>query len=170
MKFIILNGPAGVGKSTLAEALNQAMPFSYHLRLDAIRRHIGAFKQHVPESTALAAEVGFKLADMFLSRGQSVIFDKGLREEAHLEEVIAFAKKYDAEVFEIMLWADKETVLARVKSRGIQPYMLLTPKLAEEFWHTVNELKNKRKGAFIVDTSKKTPAEVFEEVKKHISL
>jgi len=170
MKFIILNGPAGVGKSTLSENLNQAMPFSYHLRLDAIRRHIGDFKNNVAESTELAFEIGLKIADMFLTRGFDVIFDKGLRDEAQIEEMILFAKKYNAEVFEITLWADKETVLSRVQARGFKPYMLLTMEKAEEFWHKSNELKETRRNGFFVDTSNKNSEEVFAIVKKYIGV
>ncbi len=74
------------------------------------------------------------------------------------------AEKHGAEVHEIILWADKQTVLQRLEERGYKPHGLLTPEKAEMFWEEIDKFKDTRKEAVVIDTSSLTPGEVYDKV------
>jgi adenylate kinase family enzyme len=45
MKLIILNGPPGIGKSTVAQKLQKELPLSFLLEIDALRRCISNYRE-----------------------------------------------------------------------------------------------------------------------------
>jgi deoxyadenosine/deoxycytidine kinase len=53
MKLIILNGPCGVGKSTVAQKLHEVIPLSFLLDIDAQRRFISKHREFKEESAML---------------------------------------------------------------------------------------------------------------------
>ena len=170
MKFIILNGPSGVGKTTASASLLQLMPLAYHARTESIRRNIGQLKKFHVEATELAYEAHFRVCELFLSKGHDVIYDRTIRDEARIEGLLALARKYNAEVFEFFLLAPKDVVLGRVHERGFDEKSLLTPEIAERFWHEIEEFKIKRKNAICIQTGERSPDEVVAEIKKHIGI
>lgn len=170
MKFIILNGPCGVGKTTASVQLLQLMPLAYHARTESIRRNIGQLKKFPAEATELSYEAHFRVCELFLSKGHDIIYDRTIRDEARVEGLIELARKYDAEVFEFFLLAPKDVVLSRVHARGFDAQSLLTPEIAEKFWHEIEEFKIKRKNSICIQVGDKNPEDVVGEIKKYIGI
>lgn len=171
MKLIILNGPVGVGKTALAKRLQENLPLSFFIHFDELRRLIGGYKENSHESRVLTFDIAFSIAETCFKRGKDVLFDKIMynrieegQTETSLTQLIAIAEKYDVDVHEFIIWADKKNVLKRLEERGYRKNSLLTPEKAEKFWEEMKKFKENRPQATIIDTSDLTPDEVFEEV------
>lgn len=73
---------------------------------------------------------------------------------------------YGANVYEIILWAPKETIMKRANERGWIEGGLLTPEKCELFWNKINELKNNRPQAYVINTENITDDELYRQVTK----
>lgn len=171
MKLIILNGPVGVGKTTLGKQLQEKLPLSFFFHFDEIRRHIGQYHDYPHESRNLAFELAFSCAEKCFEEGKDFIIDKIMYNKVEngtakptLDILYQIADKHKAEVFEFLLWADKVTVMNRLDQRGYKPHGLLTPEKAELFWEEMNKFKANRKQAIFVDTTQLSADEVFKKV------
>lgn len=176
MRLIILNGPVGIGKTTLAKRLQENMPLSFFIHFDELRRHIGGYREKPHESRVLTFDLVFSIAETCFKQGKDVLIDKIMydrlekgKKQTSLTQLIGIAEKYDADIHEFIIWADKETVLSRLEERGYREGGLLTPEKAEKFWEEMKKFKDSRPQATIVDTSNLTPEQVFEEVGGMIS-
>lgn len=125
MKLILINGPAGVGKTTLAKKIWKVMPMAFLLDLDKQRAFINHYREYRKESGILSFDIALAIAEACLKRGSDFISGKGMldlieggREKNVLDLFIELGKKYQAEIYEIMLWADKQTVIDRANKRG----------------------------------------------------
>jgi len=146
MKLIIINGPCGVGKSTIAEKLHDSLPLSYLLDIDALRRNISHYREHKKERLEIGYSISLAIADTCLSLGRDVVVDKMMYHPATLDTFHKLAKKYKADVYEIILWADKKSVIKRAEKRGYRPGSLLTREKTNKFWEELNRLKNHKGG------------------------
>jgi predicted kinase len=168
MKLIILNGPSGVGKSTISTLLHVDMPESILIDVDEVRRTIPDYKENRQESLKLAYEKTEKLTEDAFKGGQSVIIDKAISYSDTLDSFISLANKYGAEVYEFLLFADKATIQARADERGYKPSSLLTPEKVGELWERSNALRIERSNAVIIDTKDKDIPEILDQVKKKL--
>lgn len=168
MKIIIINGPCGVGKSTAAVVVHSENPRSFLIDIDAQSRFISHYadKENQEYRWDLSIAITHSLLDLVLGRGEDVYIDKMIYDPKTLDSYYKIAKKHGAEVIEIIVWADKETVMKRAEDRGWHEGGLLTKEKCEIFWHKIEELKKERPQAHIIDTTKMSPEEVIEEVRR----
>src|SRR3989339_418024 len=109
MKLILINGPSGVGKSTVAERLHREIPLSLLVEVDVWRRFISAYKEHTDESLKLAYQYTTDAIESYLKTGNSVIVDKVLLDAPEiLDAITLLGAKYGAEIHEFVLTAEKE--------------------------------------------------------------
>lgn len=171
MKLIILNGPCGVGKSTIAQMLRDSLPMSFLIDVDAQRRFIGKYQEeeYRQSSANLSFLASLGIAEACLRDGRNVIVDKFIMKDADMiERFIKLGRKNNAEVFEIILWAEKDIVLKRAENRGYKVGGSLTPQKCEEFWYQTRDLKEQRPNAIVIATDNLSIEETFEKVKKVI--
>ena len=79
------------------------------------------------------------------------------------------AETYGATVYEIILWAPKAIIMKRADERGWVEDGLLTPEKCELFWDKINELKENRPQAHIINTENLKEDEVYRQVVKILS-
>lgn len=177
MKLILINGPAGVGKTTLAKRLWEIMPMSFLLDLDEQRAFISHYREHRKESGILSFDIALAAAEACFKKGRSFVSGKGMidlieagREKNVLDLFIDIGKKYKAEVYEIMLWADQKTIIDRANKRGYKTKIWHSPERVAEEWEAMNVFRDKRKDAIVVDTDNLTPDQVFDKVKKIVGI
>ena len=165
MRLIILNGPWGVGKSTLAARLHVEMPRAFHVELDAIRRGISDYDADAEANFRFSIRIASDIIERCLEEGRDVIVDKMLRVNDLLDDIRAAGNRHGATVHEIILWASKETVLARGAQRGYSTGTYSKEK-AERAWEQMAVIVSERHDATIVDTENKTADEVYTVVRR----
>lgn len=168
MKLIILNGPWGVGKSTAARALHTQMPGAYHIELDQIRRSISGYDERPEESFRFAIRIASDIIERCLAEGRDVILDKMLRVHDLLDDIRAAGDRHGADVHEIILWAPKETVLARGEERGYSTGIFSREK-AGQAWDQMHAIVPDRPHAVVLATQDMTRTDVLKAIMKAIA-
>ena len=169
MKLIIINGTTGVGKSTVAEMLHKELPLSFLLDIDAQRRFISEYKDNRKKSGELSFIVSRAIVEAYLNIGYDVIIDKIIvNTKTTLKKFIELGDKYEAETYEFILNASKETVIKRLNDRGYGPGGLLTPEKAERWWHETQKYIKENPNTVVINTDGLIPEEVFQKVKEYI--
>jgi predicted kinase len=168
MKLILLNGPTGIGKSTIAHKIHQVLPLSFLLDIDAQRRFISAYKEHREESLNLVLKLSYAIIDSALQNGRDVVIDKVLTDIEASERFLELGRKYGAVVYEFVLNADKETLIARANERGYIEGSMLTPEKVPEFWDRMQSYIKERPQAVVIDTKNLSIEETFEYIRGKI--
>ncbi len=168
MKLIIINGPWGVGKSTLAAQLHADMPRSVHVEIDVLRKSICGYDDSPEENFRFVIRLASDIIQRCLEEGRDVIVDKMLRANDLLDDIRQAGDRHGADVFELMLWASLETVLERGSRRGYSAGVFSREK-AIEAWEQSEKIMGERKDAVVVDTENKTPEKVYEIIKQKIA-
>lgn len=164
MKLIVINGPCGVGKSTLARKIHADLQLSFLLDIDAQSLFISGYRDYREERWEMMLALSAAVINAMLPLGRTVIVDKMTYAPSVLDSYYDLAKKHGAEVREIMLWASKESVLQRAHERGWRPNGLLTPEKVEMFWDRLNDIKNGRTQATLIDTDTLDSEAVYKQV------
>lgn len=166
MKIIIINGPCGVGKSTVAAGIHSVLKLSLLLSMDDQRRLFSHYREMPEESHIASLQLTADMLESALAMGRDVIIDKMLYDQEILDSYNEIASKYGAEVTEVILWAPKEMVLERASQRGYKEGGLLTPEKVELFWNKIDGMKEARSKATILDISTLSEEDVLNRVKE----
>jgi broad-specificity NMP kinase len=177
MKLILINGPAGVGKTTVAKKLHESLSFSFLLDLDNQRDFISHWRDDREKARILSFDIALALAETCLKDGVDFISGKAMfdtvlkgQEKNPIDMFIDLGRKYGAEVYEVMLWADKDTVLERADKRGYEVKNHLSSEKIAETWEDFRTIKEKRNNAIVLDTTNLTEDEVSGKVKEAVGL
>ncbi len=161
-RLIILNGPPGVGKSTIAARLHKDISNSILLDIDEIRRSIPNYKEQRKESLILAYQEAMRTIEDCLAKDQTVIIDKVVSDSDTLDSFVEAGNKQGVVINEILLFADKESVQKRADERGYKPGSLLTRERVGDMWDQVSVLRRSRNNAVVMDTTHLNLEEVYE--------
>lgn len=169
MKLIIINGPCGIGKSTLAAKIHANMKLSFLLDIDAQRRYISCYSEHPVESGKMISTISSAIIKNCLENKQNVIVDKMTFDLGTLDSYCELAAKCGADICEIILWAPRAFVMRRADERGWRDGGLLTPEKCDLFWHKIDKIKDQRNKSHIINVENKTEDELYAEVCKIIA-
>ena len=113
MRLIILNGPWGVGEEYAGGAI--ACGNAARVPCGAGRNSTGlATMTPMQRRTfALLIRIASDIIERCLEEGRDVIVDKMLRASDLLDDIRMAGNRHGATVHEVILWASKDTVLAR---------------------------------------------------------
>ena len=163
MKFIIINGPCGVGKSSLANTLHKERPLSFLFDSYAQIRCISQYERFGEERWEMTVEIAAAVIDAMLRLGRDVILDMMIYSPEVLERFCGMAKAYDAQIDEFMLCAPKEVVISRAQKRGRHDNPLSEEKVAS-IWDRMEGVKAYRTKAHLIDTDNRSTEEVYAQV------
>ncbi|HBU28039.1 TPA: hypothetical protein DEB00_02905 [Candidatus Uhrbacteria bacterium] len=166
MKLIIINGPSGIGKSTVAKMLHEDMPMSFLLDIDAQRRYISHYRENPEESETMSHVIGKNIVLACFESDRDVILKKLILRANILDAYRAIAEKYGAGIQECILWASKNFVMERTHARGWRENGLLTPEKCELFWEKMNRFKEERMQAKLIDVMNLSTDEVYKKIKE----
>jgi predicted kinase len=114
-RLILLNGPPGCGKSTLARRYIADHPRALNLDIDRLRDLIGG---DLRERGLLAREIALQAARTHLEAGHDVIVPQYLGRPEFPARLEALAAELAVPFHDIALFTDAESALRRFRARG----------------------------------------------------
>lgn len=168
-KLIVINGPAGVGKSTVASILHGQLKPSYLLSCDTIRRFLNDYHEFPKQGRDLRNRIVLGVLDNLLQDDLTVILDQLHTDASMLDEYASIGNKHQAEVYEYFLWVSSdEELLHRFRARqngpSKHPGSSLTEERVAAYWHNMKYLTETRNKESTLLTDSKTPQQIAEEI------
>lgn len=115
--LLLLNGPPGIGKSTVAKRLSSGRPLSLCLDIDMLRRSLGQWMDHPEQSGALARDLALAAVDRLLRRGHGVVVPQFLGRLPFVERLEQLADEIGAPFDHVVLMDDERAAYSRFFGR-----------------------------------------------------
>lgn len=163
-KLIILNGPCGVGKTTLAEIYKDEHPLTLSLDVDEVRRFIGQYREHREKSHELMYRLAYAMAEEHLKSGYDVVVPNIIRDVAILERFEEIAQVLNVDFYEFVLTTSKEDAIARAVKRGFKPGGLLQADKLETMYDELVETLKKRPEVIQITSKERQVEETYREL------
>src|SRR3954451_25050594 len=112
-RLVHLNGPPGIGKSTLARLYVRDHPLSCCLDIDSFRRLIGGWDVHPEESGQLARQMALAMAREHLGSGHDVVLPQFVARPEFVSRLSGVATEAGADFFEVVLLDEPGPASAR---------------------------------------------------------
>jgi predicted kinase len=126
-RLIHLNGPPGIGKSTLARRYVDAHPGVLNCDIDVLRTLIGGWDSDFGAAGALIRPAALAMIEAYLANGRDVVLPQMLIDPTELARFEACAAGVGAQFIERVLMDTEEASVARFHRRGASD--------AEDAWH-----------------------------------
>ena len=113
-----LNGPPGIGKSTIARRYVDEHPGVLNCDIDVLRTMIGGWSEDFAAAGDLIRPAALAMIEAYLASGHDVVLPQMLVDPAELARFEASAVRAEADFVERFLMDDVEQVVARFGRRG----------------------------------------------------
>lgn len=116
--LIHLNGPPGVGKSTIARRYVAEHPGVLDCDIDVLRTLVGGWEQDFGLAGSLIRPAALAMIEAYLSNGRDVVLPQLVANPAELARIEACARSAGARFRERFLMTDVDQALDRFHRRG----------------------------------------------------
>ncbi|MFN0070520.1 MAG: AAA family ATPase [Chloroflexota bacterium] len=117
--LLILVGPPGTGKSTLARGIRDATGAAI-IQSDAIRKALVPAPTYLPAESAWVHRVAHQRLQQKLSRGLDAIADATNLRRAHRRVLYAIASARGARSLAVVTWAPESVIKTRLERRLVK--------------------------------------------------
>ncbi len=111
--LLLLNGPPGIGKSTVAQQLCSDRPLSLCLDIDLLRRSLGQWMDHPQRSGELARGLALAASERHLLAGHDVVVPQFLGRLSFVRRLEELADDVGAPFDHVVLMDDQRPATAR---------------------------------------------------------
>lgn len=115
-RLLLLNGPPGIGKSTLARRYVDEHPRALLVEIDDLRARLGGWEDD-GGTKLLARDLALALAASHLRAGYHVVLPQYLGRTEYIQALDHLASEVDATFHEVLLTDAPSTVAARFRDR-----------------------------------------------------
>lgn len=166
--LLLIDGPPGAGKTSVAEVIHQKFPRTALLGHDRIVSLISGFKRD-ERNNAVVRAVGPATARAFLEHGMNVIVEQPFNLEL-ARKYQRLGKRLNVKTVTIQLAASRELSLRRIEKRNKGARTWKTPHVVQ-----ARLLRNLRRhenrppiSTYVIDTSNRTARQIAAEIAQHI--
>lgn len=175
-RLILLNGPPGSGKSTVAQVYVREHPLALNLDIDRVRALIGGWQEDADQAGTLARNIALAMARAHLSAHHDVIVAQYLGRVHFIEQLERLAVSIGAAFYEVVLLDDKQVARSRFLARSRQssdPGHRAAMEMVEraggeayldEMYERLVALLSSRPHAAIVATTEEDPEQTYQRV------
>lgn len=117
-RLLHLNGPPGIGKSTIARRYVDEHPGVLNCDIDVLRTLIGGWEADFAGAGALIRPAALAMIEAYLRNGHDVVLPQMLFDPGELARFEGCAVAAGAEFVERFLMDDREAAVARFNRRG----------------------------------------------------
>jgi predicted kinase len=117
-RLILLNGPPGGGKSTLARMYADRHPLTLDLDIDRVRDMLGSWRDDPHHAGLAARAIALAAARTHLAAGRDVIIPQFLGRMTFIEQAEAVAREAGVSFRHVVLLDTKDNALRRFAARG----------------------------------------------------
>jgi predicted kinase len=117
-RLLHLNGPPGIGKSTLARRYAAEHPGVLNCDIDVLRTLIGGWEDDFAGAGGLIRPAALAFVGAYLAEGHDVVLPQMLARVTELERFEAAATEVGAGFVTVMLMDDESSAIARFHARG----------------------------------------------------
>ena len=119
--LILLNGPPGIGKPTLADIYIQRHPGALNLDIDRLRTMVGGWAQTFVLAGEIVRPLALQMAATHLNHGRTVIVPQYLASASEVDAFQDIARDAKAGFLEVVLMSSQDHALTRYSYLRDQP-------------------------------------------------
>ena len=157
-RLIHLNGPPGIGKSTLAALYADRHPGTLNLDIDTLHRLVGGWQDASIDTWPAVWALARAMAGVHLDGGHDVVLPQYHATDDEIDGLAALAGRHGAGFREVVLLDDRAAVIERFDHRGRDSddpwirhhHRLLEPAALGAMYDDLVELARRRPGTTVV--------------------
>lgn len=119
--LLVLNGPPGIGKSTIATRYLADHPLALSVEQDVVRGLLGLWRACETESGTLAREICVAMARTHLGSGHDVVVPQFVADRSYLDRLAGLAREVAARHAELVLVDEPGAAERRFHARMDDP-------------------------------------------------
>jgi predicted kinase len=117
-RLVHLNGPPGIGKSTLSALYADRNPGTLNLDVDAVHRLVGGWRDEEIDTWPIVWSLVRAMAKTHLEGGRDVVLPQYHATVDEITQLDKLAHRHGAGFREVVLLADREAAIARFERRA----------------------------------------------------
>ena len=156
--LIVIDGPKGAGKSTLADLLVKSIPNTELFSIDGERRLIEKTGDKDRDNRAAFLSIVQKLEQLFLNGGNAIVDSAVFGDRLVILEDLV--KRFDVQLHKLSLTAPSEVLRNRVKEREEAKGRIFDEERFEQLLKVVKDVS--LDGFTVFDTQKVTAQEIAQ--------